>query len=492
MRRREIILSYSSQIYALALGILTIPYIVSFLGVEVYGLVALFSSVQAWFLLLDFGFSTTMTQQVASQKRGRTTALIQQQFKAIYRSIALISVFATSLGLWTAHKWGLFLINTDTQSPHQLFLCMALMLVISAFRLISSYLRAIIIGFEELNWTSSFAIVSSSARFLFVFPVLWYFEPTAFNYFSYQLLISIVEFVFLHYTARNLIYLDSVGTVPSESYRSILSLLPTARALALTSLVWVICTQLDKLLISSTVVLSEFGKFSVATTLSSGLLLLLTPLSSIFIPRLSQIHAQGKHTEFLTFYVHATKAAMTIISPVAFILIFYPYDILLIWTNSIEIARYGSNFLAIYSAANLLLIATAFPFYVQIAKNDLRLHSSFNLFFVLIYVPTIYFSIASQGALGAALTWLCFNLLTFLFWIPYLHRRFLVGQHLVWLSQGILRPLLSCSLGIATFKLFTEQLGWSKTSTLHITLALIISFACTVVACGYLKFKSNI
>ena len=51
----NILASYASQIYIVAVSILILPLYVKYMGAEAYGLVGFFAMLQALFGLLDFG-----------------------------------------------------------------------------------------------------------------------------------------------------------------------------------------------------------------------------------------------------------------------------------------------------------------------------------------------------------------------------------------------------------------------------------------------------
>jgi hypothetical protein len=85
---------------------------------------------------------------------------------------------------------------------------------------------------------------------------------------------------------------------------------------------------------------------------------------------------------------------------------------------------------------------TAFQYYLQFARGDIRMHLWGNIGFLLVLVPAIIVATVRYGALGAGIVWATINALFFLAWVPVVHRRFLPGRHGAWLMHDVLKVLI--------------------------------------------------
>src|SRR4051812_47258251 len=56
------------------LGLAMLPVYMHYLGVEAYGLIGFFATLQAWFLMLDLGLSPTLNREMARYSAGRLSA----------------------------------------------------------------------------------------------------------------------------------------------------------------------------------------------------------------------------------------------------------------------------------------------------------------------------------------------------------------------------------------------------------------------------------
>ena len=65
--------------------------------------------------------------------------------------------------------------------------------------------------------------------------------------------------------------------------------------------------------------------------------------------------------------------------------------------------------LTLYALGNGILALGAFPYYLQFAKGDLRLHMIGNAIFVVLLIPALIWATLQYGAIGAGWAWLGAN-----------------------------------------------------------------------------------
>ena len=108
--KRNIIASYACQIYITAVGVLTLPLYIKYMGAEAYGLVGFFAMLQAWFALLDLGLTPTIARETAKFKAGGYDALhYRQLFRALNLLFFGIAIIGGTLLFFNAetigHHW---------------------------------------------------------------------------------------------------------------------------------------------------------------------------------------------------------------------------------------------------------------------------------------------------------------------------------------------------------------------------------------------------
>jgi O-antigen/teichoic acid export membrane protein len=197
-------------------------------------------------------------------------------------------------------------------------------------------------------------------------------------------------------------------------------------------------TQTDKLLLSRLLPLAEYGYFTLAVLVASGVMLVSGPISGAIMPRLAKLEAQGDHEGLIRIYRQATQLVAVLAGAAALTAAYCAEPLLWAWTGDPVLARQAAPILTLYAAGNGILAVAAFPYYLQYAKGDLRLHLIGHVGFVVLLIPALLWSAGRYGGMGAGYVWLAMNALYFMAWVPLVHRKFVPGLHSRWFWQDSL------------------------------------------------------
>ncbi|HEX2721550.1 MAG TPA: hypothetical protein VHM24_01430, partial [Gemmatimonadaceae bacterium] len=121
------------------------------------------------------------------------------------------------------------------------------------------------------------------------------------------------------------------------------------------------------------------------------------------------------------------------------------------WTGNPELARNGAPVLRLYALGNGIGAIAVFPYYLQYAKGNMRLHVIGNIVFLVLLAPSLVWATINYGAVGAGWAWLFSNMTYLLGWTPLVHRRFEPGLHHRWLGEDV--AALSLVSGITAWGL---------------------------------------
>lgn len=451
MFKRNVIANYLGQFYIAIIGIAIVPFYLDALGTEGYGLVGIFTMLQAWLQILDMGISTTLSREAARSKVSIENAVFFNKLKwsvlAIFLAIGvlLVTVF------WCFRDW--FATNwlDSTLSKETILLSLGAISVSVVFRWCSAPWRSTLVGLERQVILNVAQVFITTLRFPCSLIVLYLGDKKLESFFFYQLVVAIFEFV-LYWILSNCLSVKVHGSaIPDRDFfKQALPTLKFALAVSFTSSVWVMVTQLDKLLLSSLISLEDYGYFSVAIMAAGGITMLSLPLAQAVLPRLTSLYADGKLDELQQQYRYASRMISAIVFPAAIILGAFSYEVILIWTGDDIIASSSSEILRWYAWGNGLLAISAFPYYLQYAYGNLKLHVIGNLIFAFVLFPSIWLATTYYGAVGAAKVWFVQNLFYFLFWTWLVHSNFLENFHFRWLIKDVLPFSLSC-LTLAAF-----------------------------------------
>jgi O-antigen/teichoic acid export membrane protein len=490
--KRNIIANYFSQAYVAGISILTVPFYVRFMGTEAFGLIGFYTMLQAWFQLLDAGLSTTLARESSlyrgSASDASTLVRLRSLLERVFWAIGLIGIlFFFFFAEPITHRW----LQVGNLPPREVANSVQLIGLIIAFRWVSCLYRGVVTGFEQQVWLGSFNVGVATARFLFCLPILISWDASPTTYFLYQVMVSLLEAIGLYWKSNRLLPkgILSNSLVAGE----LRAPLKFASGVAFTSIVWVLVTQVDKLLLSKLLPLSAYGEFSLAVLLASGINLLAAPIGAALLPRLTNTAASDE-ASMRTLYARYTQLTCLAMFPAAITFYSCASPVLFAWTGDEALARSASTVLSLYSLGNALMGVASFAYFIQYAKGDIRLHLIGNAILATIYLPTALWVAREYGATGAAAAWLVMNLVYFVAWVPLVHRLLVPGLHLSWISRDVLPVATGAAFPALLLALLPsgalDSLGrWS--SGLAATTFFLVSLACAAAGSSILRARAG-
>lgn len=444
--KRNIFANFIGQTYSAAVAVLMVPMYLSYMGTEAYGLVGFFAMLQAWFQLLDVGLTPTMARETARYQGGAIDALTLQRLlrslECVFVSIAIVGGLAISM---SAEFISIHWLRVEQLSKSEVINAVILMAMIIVLRWVSGLYRGVITGFERIVWLSGLNVIGATARFILVIPYFIFVGSSPSEFFTYQFIVAALETAFLVFAAYQLMPKPGNQASIKWHWEPLRKVLGFSLSIALTGSIWVFVTQTDKLILSKLLPLKEYAYFTLAVLVANGISIVTSPVSGALLPRLTKVWSEGNESEFIHLYRVATQFVAVLAIPATLMLAFYSESILWAWTGDLIVSKSTAPTLSLYAIGYGILSFAAFPYYLQYAKGDLRLHILGSILFVAILIPTVIWATQNHGIEGAGYAWMASNALYFLFWVPVVHSKLIKKTHLLWLIYDI-APALVVSL----------------------------------------------
>lgn len=459
--KKNILANYVSQLYVTLIGIVMVPLYIKYMGAEAYGLVGFFAMLQAWFMLVDMGLTPTMARQTARFRGGATDALSYRRLVRALEGVFFIVALVGGAAMFAASRY----IAQDWLQASQLpivevQIALQLMAIIIALRWMCGLYRGAVSGSERLVWLGGFNSMTATLRFVGVLPVLMFVGVTPTIFFSFQLGIAVLEFAgLLTFSYRLLPDIPQGQRLPWD-WKPLKPVLKFSLTIAFTSSVWVIVTQTDKLVLSKILPLAEYGYFTLAVLVASGIMIISGPVSAAIMPRMSKMEAEGDHAGLIRVYRQATQLVAVLAGSIAITVASCAEPLLWAWTGDKSLSHQAAPVLILYALGNGILAVAAFPYYLQYAKGDLRLHLIGNAVFVVLLIPAIIWAASRYGGVGAGYVWLSMNLLSFVAWLPLVHHKFEPGLNMKWYGEDVLMifvPMIIIGYGLYSYKFFNDS-----------------------------------
>jgi O-antigen/teichoic acid export membrane protein len=214
-----------------------------------------------------------------------------------------------------------------------------------------------------------------------------------------------------------------------------------------------ICIQLDKMFLSRILPLDVFGYYALASTIACALSHISIPIYSVFFPHFSQLISLNDNERLKHIYHVACQLMSALMIPTALFVIFFSSELILLWTQSVEIVQKTSFLVKLLTTGMILNALSILPTALQYAYGWTRLSFYLNLFNLIPMIPLMYWSADRFGAEGVAWIWIIMNTSFLLLSIHLMHRRIINDEKSRWFIEDVGLPLFAAAATLVTGRL---------------------------------------
>ncbi len=475
--KRNLIANFAGSFWSAIVNLSSIPFYILFLGVEAYGLVGFFVTLQIVLSLMEMGLGAANQREFAKCGEG---LLEKEDLSNLVRVLAVIfwvlalaaGISITLLAPWIANNW----LNINQLSLNDTYFAIILMGLSFSIRFPSLLYGGGLMGLQKQVPLNVIKAATDTIRGVGAILILWLVSPTIIAFFAWQIIVELINTLALRGALRR--YFPECKEAQGFQFKQVLRIWKFAAGMSAISILVVILMQLDKVILSKLLTLESYGYYTIAGFLSIGLTLLIRPVFSAIYPRLTQLVARKDENQIKTTYHDSCQLMSVIIIPLALMVSFFSKEILYLWTNNIVVAENA------YKVLSILIIGTALnglmniPYALQLAHGWTKLTFHMNLVAVVILGPLIIIMTKYYGAVGAAIVWVLLNGGYIVIGINLMHRRLLPSEKWKWYLNDVVLPVLGAFIVIWPASIVIGD-GMSKLES-------IITLGC-VLAASYLS-----
>lgn len=451
---RNLLAGFANSAWTALIGLAAIPLYLEYLGIEAYGLIGFFMTIQALSQLLDMGLVPTINREVARFSASgnlKETGKLLHTLAVVYWSMAaVIALSIAALAPLIAGYW----LQSRHLSQQTVMHAVMLMGLVVACRWPVGLYQGALMGAQRLTVSSGINAAMATVANLGAVAVLAFASPTIEAFFIWQACTGLIHAVVARYAAWRVIGRLEEARFDIGDLKRIWRFSAGVGGIGLSALVF---TQLDKVILSRMLGLEEFGHYMLATVVVSGLYVLVTPMFNAVYPRFSALVVTGDTEKLSDLYRLATRLLATVLFPIAMLLAVFAGDLVQIWTGNPGLASSVAPLISLMAAGSALHGVMYFPYALQLAYGMTRLTLTISVLLMIILVPlTIFFAMA-YGALGGAMAWLTLHVLYVMMGTWLTHHRLLSGAGRKWLLQDVGIPLaLSLLMGLAGYYMIRD------------------------------------
>jgi len=486
--RHNIIANYSGRAWMSLLSLAFVPLYIKLMGVEVYGLLGIFMSLGALLSLLDMGLSATLSRELSrlstvddSAQEGRN---LVRTFEVVYWGTGVvIGIAVVLLAPLIARHW----INSGEVGRETVEYALMIMGMSIAFQWPGGIYSGGLMGLQRQVVLNVIRASMVTLQHVGALLVLLLISPTILAFFFWQSFVGLLTTIALGVW----VWKSLAESNSAAKFERALLVKNWRFATGMTgiSLVTILLTQLDKIILSKMLSLEVFGYYMLAFNVANSLNNLSFPIYSALLPKFTQLVASGDMNGLASLYHKGARLLSALLLPVATTVIFFSNEILALWLNDPVVSENVQPILV------LLVIGTAFnammvvPFSLQLAHGWTRFSIYKNLIASVFLVPLLLVLVNRYQGIGAAIVWFILNLGYLAIEVPIMHRRLLKAEMRNWYRLDIIQPLLLVSLVVLCFYMALPNNASQSITFAWILMTLIFSFAVSAWSTGYFDLK---
>lgn len=421
----------------LLLSFVVVKFVYSRLGSDALGLIYLNSTLTVVVAAgLELGISVTTVREISAHHGSDpdyVTALIRTA-SAIYWSMTVLAgamVFASAP--WLVRHW-LNLRQLDPATATATLRILAIAAVLTLPRVLYTSLfrgrqlmainNSIDVGMATVQQIGTVAIIA--ARGDLVQVAIWVAACAV-----------VTQLIYLGFTLR---LFGAVALAPWMSTAVLRRNASFASHMMSTSILSIVHTQTDKVMIAKLLPLAQFGYYGVASSVVARAMVLTGAVAQASLPALTDLHGSGDKSGMVVQYRKLQDLVCFATVP--------------IFTAIVFASRPLFSFLLDPTASAQLVLPTALlavgfymngtmtiPFMVSIATGRPGIASRTNLWALLLSLPATVVLILAFGLVGAGLSWIIYHALLYAYMAPRVSRECLQLPVRDWFAH-LARPVL--------------------------------------------------
>ena len=438
--RYNILANYVGQGWSALMGLAFVPLYIHYLGMEAYGLIGLFAVMQAWLTLLDMGITPTLNREMARfSAGGHNLQSIRDLLRSLevlcYGIAALIALAVWAASSYLAHDW----LRAQKFPSGELAHAISIMGLVVAGRFVEGIYRGSLFGLQKQIWYNAINMLMSTIRAVGTIAALALISPTIDTFFIWQGFCSLLTVIILATAVHRAIPPTEIP--PKFSREALSGVSKFAGGMMGITILSLLLTQVDKVLLSRLLPLQTFGYYTLAASLASMLYMVVSPIATALYPRMVEFVTLEQRAGLVSIYHSGSQLVTIFVAPTAALLCFFPGGIMYLWTGNMSYAINTSQILVPLVIGSALNAAMWIPYQCQLAHGWTTFAFKTNLLGVVVLVPAIFWVTPRYGAVGAACLWAGLNFIYVTVGMQFLHVQLLPSEKWRWYLRDLFLPL---------------------------------------------------
>ncbi len=429
---RSISANYVSQIYSAILNVILMPVYIKYMGTEAVGLIGFSLTLTMVFSLFDSFFSQNLIRQLALCSNDNSKSIARDLLRTVeIISLIFIIIFILLFFIfshWLSTAW----FKVLTTKIETVVISIKLIGILIGLRYFEGLYRNCLVGLNRIVILSKITIVSTTVRAVGTIWLLIFYSSDIHHFFIWQIIITSLTIIPLFLITMN--YTGGMRITRKFSVDSLVKDKSFSTGMLIHSILAVALTQGDKIVLSKLLTLTDFGYYSIASSVAGVVLMLVTPVTQTLFGRMV-IEIESGSVKGLAFLFHYGCQFVTIFAgSFSMVVVFYSHSILNFWLGPLNVTTILPNLVAILVTANFIGGVLWMPNILQFAHKYTNLTIISNITAILLYFSLLFLIVPEYGSIGAGILLIATNCgLLFISIYVFMFKKFLSSERNNWL-----------------------------------------------------------
>jgi O-antigen/teichoic acid export membrane protein len=385
----------------LIFGVVTIPYLLDSLGVEVFGILTLIWAVIGYFSLFDFGLGRALTQQVAttraSQSLGRLASLIRTGLLLVVATGLLGGLVLAALAPALGFKWLNVTSSLQTSTVHSLLIAS----IGIPLTTLTAGLKGVLEAYEDFKPVNVLRILLGIANFALPALSVMLLGPSL-EFAVSALILARLVVLWMHIVLVN--RKISIEWVYQNTSKTDATYLVRFGAwMTLSNLLGPLMVTADRFIVSSALGAAVVAYYTVPFEVLIRFLILPGALTVALFPRMAAVLATDK-VSAKVLYKKALNFVCILLLPIMLLTAMGSYPALLVWLGP-EFAEKSWPIAAVLAVGVFFNGIAQIPHATIQSGGNVRATALLHLGEAIVYFPFLIILVHYFELLGAAIAW---------------------------------------------------------------------------------------
>ena len=390
------------------------PLYIETLGIDSYGVTAFYATISGVLILFDLGISSSLMRQMASIPLKGTlqgAAEFLRTIEVVYTGV-IITIFLLfySLSGLIASEW----LNSNNFSFEERKGFIQLIFISASFQLMASFYQAGLIGQERQVISNLIQFIWAFVRSVGALFIIWWVSPTAKSFLIWQLVCNVLYLLF----TRKYLIQSFVREHLIFKISSLKGHYKFASGMMMISILAILNTQIDKIIVSKMFEVGTFALYAVASTVAQAPLVLSNPISNAILPRFTALHASELIEQTKNIFLRMNLVVVLISIPACITLVVFNREILFIWGLDSQVINGVSILSERLLIGSMFLAWQIVPFNYAISMGKTGINVLFSILLLVLNTFFIFLFMNLKGVEGVPLSWMICNVVLT---IPYIY-----------------------------------------------------------------------